>query len=176
MTDQLLELPPDVVSQHGLALDDLSRASPVLAVCLRHSGCTFCRQALSDLQRDRAAIEGAGTTIVLVHMLSDADAAAMFARYGLDDLPRFSDPERRLYAALGLERGSTWRVMGPQMWGRAIGSLLSGHGFGIPKGDVHQMPGAFLLHDGRIVAAFRHAGSGDRPDYCELARLPETSG
>ena len=50
-----------------------------------------------------------------------------------------------------------------------VAAVLKGHGFGWPKSDPLQLPGAFLLRDGVIVRAFRHATSADRPDYCELA-------
>ena len=36
-------------------------------------------------------------------------------------------------------------------------------------GDGFQMPGVFLLRNGRIEKAFRHQTAADRPDYCELA-------
>jgi hypothetical protein len=31
------------------------------------------------------------------------------------------------------------------------------------------MPGAFLIHDARVLRAFRHQDAADRPDYCTLA-------
>jgi hypothetical protein len=30
------------------------------------------------------------------------------------------------------------------------------------------MPGAFLIHNARLVRAFRHQDAADRPDYCAL--------
>lgn len=104
-------------------------------------------------------------------MQSDADAAKFFAQYGLDDLPRISDPEQKLYAAFELKRGSLTQVAGPGVWLPGLKSLLSGYLPGIPQGDVLQMPGAFLIHNGRILRAFRHETSADRPDYCELANV-----
>ena len=35
------------------------------------------------------------------------------------------------------------------------------------------MPGAFLLYQGEPVKAFRHRSAADRPDYVELAKLPD---
>lgn len=108
--------------------------------------------------------------LALVHLASETEAAPFFARHGLADVPRFSDPRQELYRAFGLQRGRWWQVLGPKVfWRGFVAAVLKGHGFGWPKHDPLQLPGAFLLRDGVIVRAFRHATSADRPDYCELA-------
>lgn len=159
----------DTRTNAGETLQELSQRSPVLVVFLRHAGCPFCRQALADLSEHRGEIASAGTSLVLVHMTSDAAAEKLFAAYGLQDVPRISDPEQRLYAAFGLSRGGLLQVAGPSVWLPGLKSLLSGNVPGIPSGDVRQMPGAFLLQNGRILRAFRPANSAERPDYCALA-------
>ncbi len=171
-----LEIAPEVLSgakaQTGESLAELSRRAPVLVVFLRHSGCSFCRQALADISEKRQAIAAAGVQIALVHMQSDAEAVTFFARYHLDDLPRISDPARALYRAFQLPRGSLAQVTGPGVWGAGLKSLLSGNLPGIPSADVRQLPGVFLVSDGRVLRSFRHATSGDRPDYVDLATCP----
>jgi peroxiredoxin len=157
-------------TQTDQSLAELSRQQPQLVVFLRHAGCTFCRQALADLARNRKEIAAGGTGIVLVHMEADAAAATLFAGYGLEDLPRISDPERRLYHAVGLARGSMSQVAGPDVWLPGLASLLTGHLPGIPTSDVFQMPGAFLIQNGKILRAYRNKTSAERPDYCALAR------
>jgi len=159
-------------TQSGESLADLSRRAPVLVVFLRHSGCTFCRQALADVAANRQAISSAGAQIALVHMQTEAEAAKLFASYRLDDLPRISDPAQELYRAFQLPRGSLTEVMGPGVWGAGLKSLISGHLPGIPSADVLQMPGVFLIYNGRVLRSFRHATSGDRPDYAVLATCP----
>jgi peroxiredoxin len=157
-------------TQGHQSLAELSRLQPQLVVFLRHAGCTFCRQALDDLSKNRKTITDGGTGIVLVHMEPDTVAAGLFARYGLADVPRISDPERRLYQAVGLARGGMLQVAGPDVWLPGLASLLTGHLPGIPTADVLQMPGAFLIHDGKLVRAFRNKTSAERVDYCALAR------
>ena len=163
-------------TQDGVSLAELSRQRPQLVVFLRHSGCPFCRQALADLKEKRQAIAAAGTGLVLVHMQTDAEAAEFFAGYGLNDVPRISDPERLLYREFDLQRGSLRQVAGPATWWRGLKAVVSGQGPGRPVGDVLQMPGAFLIHQGRILRAYRHESSSDRPDYDSLAtgELPQT--
>jgi peroxiredoxin len=167
---------PDVLAgaktQTGASLAELSRRAPVLVIFLWHSGCPFCRQALADISDKRQAISAGGAHIALVHMQSDAEAAKLFARYGLDDFPRISDPGQALYRAFQLPRGSLAQVTGPGVWREGLKSLLSGNLPGVPSADVLQMPGVFLVHDGRVLRSFRHATSGDRPDYVDLATCP----
>lgn len=154
----------------GPSLAERSQAAPQLVVFLRHLGCTFCRETLADLARVRPHVEAAGVKIVLVHMVADDQAASVFATYGLADVPRLSDPNKQLYRAFELRRGTLAQLFGPHVWLRGIGAgLWQRHGVGWLQGDGFQMPGAFVVHQGRIVRAFRHADAADRPDYCALA-------
>lgn len=157
-------------TQQGRSLADLSRERPLLVVFLRHMGCTFCREALSDVARRRKAIEGRGVGIALVHMVASEAAPGFFASYGLDDVASVSDPDRRLYRSLGLRRGGIAQLLAPVVWWRGfVSAILHRHGFGGAAGDGLQMPGAFVIADGRVIKAFRHARASDRPDYEQLA-------
>jgi peroxiredoxin len=157
-------------SQNGKSLAELSKAGPVLVVFLRHAGCTFCREALADLKQKRSQIEPLGTRIVLVTMMDDASAAEFFEGYGLADVERFSDPAQSLYRAFGLELGSFGQLFGWKTWWRGfVAAVLHGHWFGRIRGNVFQMPGAFLVCDGKIVTSYRHRAASDRPDYAALA-------
>jgi hypothetical protein len=158
-------------TQDGRSLDALSRENPVLLVLLRHLGCTFCRETLADIAAQRHAIEAAGARVVFVHMGDESKSHYLFARYHLEDVPRISDPEARLYQALRLKRASLLEVYGPAMWRYALQSiLLDGHGMGQLVGDRFQMPGAFLVQDGTVVSGFRHQLISDHPDYLSIVR------
>lgn len=154
----------------GASLAELSKGREVLVLFLRHSGCTFCREALADLARDRAGLEAKGMGICLVHMSSEADAARTFDAYGLGDVPRISDPSRDLYRAFGLRRGRLLQLFGPScFWRGAYAALVQRHGIGGLDGDGAQMPGAFIVRDGRVVREFRHPSASSRPDLPGLA-------
>ena len=159
----------------GSSLAEMSRAQPVLVVLLRHAGCTFCREALADLSARRSEIEQSGAKMALVHMSTPESFAAFAGRYGLGEVPAISDPERRLYRGLGLRRGTLSQLLGWSVWGRGARAFFSGHRVGMPAGDGTQMPGAFLIRDGRVVRRFLHATAADRPDYAELCRIPAAS-
>jgi hypothetical protein len=156
-------------SNQGVTLEEMSALSPVLLVFLRHSGCTFCREALADLAARRKEIEAQGARLTLVHMGSEEHGAKFFARYGLQNVPRVSDPERALYRAFGLPRGSIGDLFGPRVWWRGFqAGILGRHGVGLLNGDGFQMPGVFLLFHGEVLRSYRHLSAADRPDYLAL--------
>ena len=85
-------------------------------------------------------------------MADDAEAQDFFGKYGLQDLWRISDPERRIYRAFGLRKGTLGQVLGARVWSRGIfGGALLKHGIGAGAGDVFQMPGVFVLFKGEVV-------------------------
>jgi peroxiredoxin len=185
MTKPPAQTPPKNVADamraavfHGQteSLDGLSRRGPVLVVFLRHLGCTFCREALADVARHRASIEADGTRIVLVHMGPTEEAGAFFARYGLEGVEQISDPTAALYRSFGLRRGNLWQLFGPRVAWRGLMATLAGHKVGRLRGDGFQMPGVFLVRDGRIIREFKHRDAGQRPDYTELAVCPLPTG
>ncbi|KAA5543786.1 redoxin domain-containing protein [Roseiconus nitratireducens] len=176
--------PPEVInhrfrSQHGQTIAELSQHSPTLVVFLRHSGCTFCREALSDLARQRGEIERDGKTIVLVHLAdddADSDSDAVFRKYGLQDLHRIGDPACELYRAYQLPRGTLRQLFGPTVWWRGfLAAILDRHGIGKLDGDGFQMPGVFLVQNNQIVRSYRHPTAASRPDYCALASASAVS-
>ena len=170
-TESLAKLLESKLTRTGVDLAALSLLSPVLLVFLRHAGCTFCREALSDLAASRAAIEQSGTRIVVVYLGDEEAMEKVLAHYVLSDLDRIHDVDQSLYEAFGLRQGSLWQVAGPRVWWRGVyAGLFKGHGSGRPSGDVRQMPGMFLLDRCEVVRSFRHASASDRPLYEAFVR------
>lgn len=167
----------DIQANTGQHLNDLATESPQLILFLRHSGCTFCREALSDISTLRQQIEEAGTGIVIVHLGGDPEEDdKFFDQYGLRDLPRFSDPEGRLYRQFGLDLGGFSQLFGPRVWVRGfVAAVLKGHGRGAVTGNSLQMPGVYLYHRGQILGGFRHDHASDRPDYLALVQQVKTT-
>lgn len=157
-------------AQTGDTLAALSRRQPTLVVFLRHSGCTFCREALADLAKEREQLARANVRLALVHLGDDVAMQRLCEHYGLGDLPRICDPERRLYQQFQLQLGSFRALMGPSVIWRGIKTAFGArHGIGSFDGNVFQMPGVFLIEDGRVVREFRHQSAADRPDYVAIA-------
>ena len=157
-------------TQRSESLFDLSLQQDLLIVCLRHAGCTYCREALDDLAKQMPAIRTAHVRPIVIHMGTVAQGQALVRKYGLDDIDHVSDPERRVYHGLELRLGTLSELFGARAFWRAlIEGTIFRFGFGRFVGNGLQMPGAFLVRDGRIVHAFRHRSSADRPDYAGMA-------
>lgn len=157
----------DATTQEGRSLLAIADEKPTLVIFLRHLGCTFCRETLADISSRKQFMKEKGVQPVFVHMSEESPStASLFAKYEVEDIPRISDPDKRLYRAFGLERGTVGQVMGLRAIIRgAVTALFKGYGFGRVQGDPFQMPGVFLLYRGRILKDFRHAYSSDRPPY-----------
>lgn len=158
-------------SQSNETLYDLSNEKPQLVVFLRHLGCTFCRESVSDLSKQRNSIEAAGVGLILVHVSNDLKAAEFLKQYGLHDLQRFSDPRCQLYRQFGLDQGGFKQLFGLKVWLRGLrAGLFDGHGIGPIAGNPLQMPGAFVVHCGRFLNGFQHESASDRPDYLAIVK------
>ncbi|MGE3314858.1 MAG: redoxin domain-containing protein [Planctomycetaceae bacterium] len=158
------------ITSNGQSLDALSRNAPVLIIFLRHGGCPFCRQALADLALKRQEIESAGITPVLIHMMSPTDAASLFAKYQLDDLPHIGDLDGKVYQAFGMKPGTINQIIGPRVWWEGFkAAVVEGHWPGIAKGNVYRMPGAFVLYRGEVLDAVIPGNSSERIDFGALA-------
>jgi hypothetical protein len=160
----------DYTTHTGESLVAISADRPMMLVFLRHFGCTFCREALADLYRHQGQIAAQGVRPVVVHMVDDAQAEQHMTRFGLRHIARVSDPEKHLYAAFELRRGTFGQLYGMETWVEGFrAGWLEGHSVGSEVGDNTQMPGIFVIHKGEIIRAFRHTTASARADFCALA-------
>lgn len=154
----------------------ISFQKPILLVFLRHFGCTFCREAMDDLRNRRNAIDQKNVKIILVHMTDPAIAKSYFEKYDLHDLESVSDPSCSVYSAFGLLKGTFKQLFGLRSWIRGFDAgVMQGHGVGVMLGDGFQMPGVFLLKNGKIENQFIHQFASDRPDYEALTSCTVTT-
>jgi peroxiredoxin len=160
------------VTHEGENLLDMSNEAPLLLVFLRHFGCTFCREAISELASKRAGILAAGSKIVFVHMSDEKEASEFFSEYGMSDVARVADPSGDVYRTFNLHRGNWRQLLGWKVLKRGLeAGLMRGHGVGLPAGDIRQMPGVFLIYRGELLKSFRHKSASDRPDYAAMAKV-----
>lgn len=119
----------------------------------------------------RAGLAATGTPVAFVHGVSEEEAAPWLEQAGLADLPRVSDPDRRHYEAFGLGKAPLSSLLSPTLLTRGAVCALR-HGAGPQPAHLRaQMPGVFLVHGDRVLRAYRHRQTSDRPDYVDLARL-----
>ena len=141
-----------------------------LVVFLRHSGCTFCREAIADL--DAAGVDLASRDVrVLLIPPGPTDRDKLLAGTShLSDAVVLADPANVLASDHALQQGGFGELFGTKVWGPgARACLIDGHGVGMLDGNGFQLPGLFLYDDGDQVAAYRHATAHDRPNYVAFA-------
>lgn len=162
-------LASEFLSQEGQSLAALIATQQVYLVFLRHFGCTFCREMVSDLAAQRQEIAARGPQLAFVHMGSEEKARDFMQHYQLTDVPRFADPDSRLYKSFGLSRVPIRQFFNSETILRLIFAMFDGHFAFFPAGDIQQMPGVFLIQNSEIQKSFRHTLISDRPDYLALA-------
>ena len=163
------------ITNKGEDLEQLSYKQPIFLVFLRHFGCTFCMETVSDLAKQKQKIDAVGYKIVFVHLSpDDAKAQAFFTRYGMENESRISDPSGTLYETFEVKKGNIWQLLGPYvLWRFLVAGILKGFGVSKIQGDVTMLPGTFIFHKGKIVSAFRANSSADKThiaamESCEL--------
>jgi peroxiredoxin len=171
-----MQLDPEILeaifTNDGCDLGSLSQASPILLVFLRHFGCTFCREALSDISKIRSQLEAQDVKIVIVHMAEPDLAAQYLQQYKLADIAHISDPDMSIYEYFGLFKGTFFQLYGLKVWARGLkAGLIDGHGgVSVDKklGNYNQMPGVFVLKNCRVGERFLHNSAADRPNYLQI--------
>lgn len=163
-------------SDSGESLANMADERPVLLIFLRFFGCSFCREAISDISKRRKKLEKKGFRIVFVHMAPDKELAeSFFKKYKLFPIDHISDPEKQYYRAFGLSRGTPAQIFGLMNWIRGFqAAVLEGHGTSPQSedlGDGFQMPGVFVLFKGQILRSYIHRYPYDRPDYEEICTI-----
>ncbi len=151
----------------------LSYQKPTMLIFLRHFGCTFCREALSDMSKEQDKIKNLDIEFVFVHMVDKESADFHLGVNNLLGSLNISDPNRLLYQHFGLQRGNFRQLFGLNVMMRGFSAgVVNGHGHGMKFiGDGDQMPGLFMLYKGRIISRFLHKYASDRPNYLEFAEL-----
>jgi hypothetical protein len=114
--------------------------------------------------RVRAELHAMGTQVAFVHMQSAEEASRWFERYGLAEVPRFSDPTHTFYRAFALEDGSLVALAHPRVWWRWVKAAIE-RGAGPQGAHWRQLTGVFLVRGDVVVDAIRHENSAARPDY-----------
>jgi hypothetical protein len=151
--------------------DQLTANGQTLLVFLRHFGCLFCREMVSDLRR--ASSENPTYPPILLFYQGTVEDGAAFMRKAWAEARAIADLPKRFYHAFGLERGSIGQMVGPQVWACGVRALSKGHFVGKPVGDPLMLPGVFLVEDGMITWQhdFKHAA--DHPNWQALPALAD---
>lgn len=142
----------------------------------RYAGCPICSLHLRSFALRHSEIVAAGVLEVAVFHSSAAELARVHADLPFAIVP---DPERRLYAELGVDT-SPWAVLAPRAWAAALRAVLTRASAdptaGMADGSFG-LPGDFLIAPaGRIVAHKRGAHADDQWSVDELLGLVRREG
>ena len=119
---------------------------------------------MAQLRLKKQQFDQAGAQVMLVGMGYPEESAAFEMKFNIP-FPLISDPKGRLYNAFGLKKVSTLELLSPSVAFKAIMAITKGHTVGVPIGDVHQLPGVFIINTKGLIV-YSHFGSdpSDHPD------------
>ncbi|BDS09426.1 SelL-related redox protein [Aureispira anguillae] len=156
-----------VFTNKGNDLKSITKQHCVMLIFLRHFGCTFCREALDDFTKIKGQLDQRNIKLVFIHMAEECYGDQYLKDYGLEQEEHISDPDMSLYEYFGLQKGSFRELYGLKIWWRAMG-LNYGSETRQPLGNMKQMPGIFVIKDGKIISSFVHKSAADKPDYLKI--------
>ena len=91
--------------------------------------------------------------------------SAEFATKFNVDFPIVADPEKNLYRKFELKQLATLGFFSPRLALKAVAAITDGYGIGMPKGDIRQLPGTFVINTaGNIVFSHYSSNPADHPD------------
>jgi peroxiredoxin len=128
--------------------------APLVVAFMRHFGCVFCREHLILLGEAHEDIRAAGGDVVAVFQYS-AESTDNFCQSRGVPFDCFGDPRRSGYRAAGLGRGPRKEYIGINVFRQRKRARSVGARVGIPRGDVAQRPGTFVV-DVNGFTAFAH--------------------
>lgn len=137
------------------------RGRKVVVIFLRHLGCPICRMELAELKRRHGEL-AAKNAEVIVFVESADESVAEFARRDDVKFRLVGDPDKRVYAQFGVERGKLAAYFAPGALASALKATVRGHMHGRCEGSELQLPGDFIVDEnGRIAFAHRGRHIGD---------------
>jgi peroxiredoxin len=162
---------PDLELQdvNGLAvrLSSLWKTQVLLLAFTRHFGCPQCKEMVNQLVVAAPDIRAKNLGLALVTQGTPEQAKA-FCEDRAPGVFCLADPERKAYAAYGLERASIWQTFLSRAVWRSNRRLQRARGWNVewpPKGqDTMQMAGTFVIaQDGRIRLPYYYDHIADHP-------------
>lgn len=140
-----------------------------IMIFLRHFGCIFCKNMLSDLARAQNELTRRGFQIIVVHQSDLSVSKEFFNSFGLKDFLEISDPYRSVYQIFEINQVKLSELFHPRAFLSAWQSYQEGHRNGPVDGSVWQMPGLLILFEGKIQKRFEFDHVGRLPIFLEFA-------
>ena len=166
LSDSILDRAVIGVNLAPSTLRDQLGEAPTLLVFLRHFGCIFCRETISDI---RAASESqANFPDVLFFTQAEPTETKAFLRRYWPTARAISDPELVLYDALGVGRASFLQALGPAVLRARSRAVAKGHRNGPRSGDIWRLPGAMVVQEAQVIWRYEPTHAADHPDFAAI--------
>lgn len=123
------------------------------------------------MRRHYGAIQSSGGEVVIISFESRARLVQLARQLRLP-FPLLSDPERDVYQAYGLVKGSWIQVFGPKTAWAYLKLLLRGRRYHFQRSDLRQLGGDFVIDPAGVVRyEYRSTQPEDRPNMEDLLRV-----
>jgi len=165
------DLAPDleVTTAEGkkIRLSSLWAEKPLVLAFTRHFGCAQCKEMLDQLVQNKPQLQASGLDLVVVTQAKPEESSQFIAARAPGVLC-LADPERELYHAYGLGRGTVGQtLLSPKIWS-ANARALAEKGYKAelppPGQDAFLMSGSFIIAtDGRVRLPYYYDHIADHP-------------
>ena len=152
-----------------------SNQSDVVLYFLRHAGCTFCREGLSDLKQNETIFNN--KKLFIIHMAQDnndsSDIGILIKKLNFKiNIELIADPDRRLYRIAGIQRAKFKQVFSLRtIYKGFIAGIINRHGVGKLEGDGFMMSGLFFYRKKRLIYSWLPVDVSESPPFLDLKNL-----
>lgn len=150
-----------------IKLSSLWQNKVLILAFTRHFGCPQCKEMLDELVTGYPELVGAGLSLAVVTQ-GTLDQTKGFCAERAPGILCLSDPERKVYAAFGLERGTLRQTfLSAQVW-KSNRKLKKTRGWNTelppPGQDSMLMSGTFVIgSDGLVRLPYYYENIADHP-------------
>jgi peroxiredoxin len=128
----------------------------------------FCREWLAQLELHKDEFATLGLPVIAIALGKPKHARRYCGRLA-PSVTCYCDGETAVYAAYGLEQGGASSILNPGLVTATARALAAGHLQGKATGDVHMLPGSFIVDgEGVVQYAYYSQHAGDHPDLNRL--------
>lgn len=170
---ETLALPIGGMNLRGTTLGEQLASLPgeyTLLAFLRHYGCMFGREMVRDVRT--AADSMADYPNVVFVGQGNVDETRDYMAPTWPEASVICDPDRALFTAMELGRGTVYQMFGPAVWACHVRASFKGNFFGKFVGDPWIMPGVFVVdRSSRIVWQHEFRHQGDHPNWAKIPSL-----
>ncbi len=152
----------------GSLRDQLGDAETLL-VFLRHFGCMFCRETISDLRQIHESDDEFPR--ILFFFQGTATEGRAFLRRYWPEARAVADPQLEFYERFGVRQATLLEALGPRVIAARRRASAKGHQNGPRSGDIWRLPGVFAVKGDRILWQFEPSHAADHPDFAQLPKL-----